>query len=86
MKRFGFFRRKTSGKVATERLRQLLLNDRMNLSTELTERIHKDLVRCISKYLEIDETGTSVQFETKTDTQQVYIKVLIPVKSMKQRR
>lgn len=86
MKRFGFFRRKTSGKVARERLRQLLLNDRMNLSAELAEKIHKDLLRTISKYLEIEEKGSSVQFENKADTGQTFIKVVIPVKSMKQRR
>ncbi len=86
MKRFGFFRQKTSGKVARERLRQLLLNDRMNISADLAEKIHKDLMRCISKYLEIDEKGSNIQFDTKTDTQQAFIKVTIPVKSMKQRR
>lgn len=86
MKKFGFFRRKTSGKVARERLKQLLLKDRMNLSAELAERIHKDLIRCISKYLEIDEKETMVQFDNKTDTHQAFIKVVIPVKSMKQRR
>ena len=86
MKRLRFFRRKSSGNVARERLKQLLLNDRMNLSADLAEKIHKDLIRCISKYLEIEEKGASVQFERNKDTQEAFIKVVLPVKSMKQRR
>lgn len=86
MKKFKFFKRKTSGNIARERLKQLLLNDRMNLSTDLTERIHKDLTRCISRYLEIDEKMITVDFEKDSRTEQTFIKASIPVISLKQRR
>ena len=86
MKKFRFFKRKTSGNVARERLKQLLLNDRMSLSADLAEKIHKDLIRCISKYLEIDENKVSVRFDKDSETEEAYITAVIPVISMKQRR
>ena len=86
MRKFRFFKRKTSGNVARERLKQLLLNDRMSLSADLAEKIHKDLARCISKYLEIDENTISVKFEKNPETDEACIKAVIPVISMKQRR
>lgn len=86
MKKFRFFKRKTSGNVARERLKQLLLNDRMNLSADLAERIHKDLSRSISKYLEIDEKMISIKFDKNPDSDETFIRAVIPVISMKQRR
>lgn len=89
MKKFVFFKRKTSGSIARERLKILLLSDRMNFSSDITEKIQRDLVRCISKYLDIDEKGMHIQFEAPGKNQSAdnsCIKATIPVRSMKQRR
>lgn len=89
MKKRAFFKRKTSGNLARERLKMLLMTDRISLSTEVTERIEKDVIRCLSKYLDIDEQGADIQFE-KPDYQKgidvTYICARIPVRSMKRRR
>lgn len=86
MKRFQLFKRKNSGNVARERLKQLLFHDRMSLSVDLSEKIHKDLIRCVSKYVEIDEKAVSIKFEKNKDTQDFVIRAILPVKTMKQRR
>lgn len=86
MKIFNVFKRKTSGTVARERLKQLLLTDRMNLSTDVAERIHKDISKCLSKYLDIDEKKISVQFEKDQSSKETFIKINVPVISMKMRR
>lgn len=86
MKRFHFFKRKTSGKIARERLKQLLLHDRLSLSTDLSEKIQKDLSRTISRYLEINEHKISVEFEKNPDTKEVFIHAVIPVITARQRR
>lgn len=86
MKRFKFFKRKSSSTVARERLKQLLMNDRMNLSADLAEKIHRDIIKSISKYLEIEEQGVNIKFEKNNESQETFIKVIIPVKSMKQQR
>ena len=63
MKKLFFFQRKTSGNIARERLKLLLISDRMNFSTDLTERIQRDMIRCMSKYLDIDEKAVQIQYE-----------------------
>lgn len=86
MKKLRFFKRKTSGNVARERLKQLLLNDRMNVSADLAEKIHRDLIRSVSKYLEIDEKKVSVVFEKCEKSQEATITAVIPVVSMKKQK
>lgn len=54
MKKFRFFLKKKSGEVAKDRLKILLISDRINCSPEVVERIKMDLVKSISKYMSID--------------------------------
>ena len=89
MKKFIFFKRKTSGSIARERLKILLLSDRMNFTSDITEKIQRDLIRCISKYLDVDEKGMQISFEPPGKNQEAdssCIKATIPVRNMKQRR
>lgn len=90
MKRFSLFKRKTSGNVARERLKILLLADRMNFSADITERIQKDLIRSVSRYLDIDEKGIQIIYEAPQKNSKgadiSLIRAVIPVRSMKQRR
>ena len=55
MKKFRFFGKKSSGEIAKNRLKILLISDRINCSPETIDRIKQDLVRSISKYMSIDE-------------------------------
>ena len=49
-----FFRRKTSREVARDRLKILLISDRVDCSLEMMELIKTDIAKVISKYMKID--------------------------------
>ena len=56
-----FFRKKSSGDVAKDRLKLLLISDRANCSPEIMELIKNDIIKVISKYMEIDCDGLDIQ-------------------------
>ena len=60
MKKFRFFGKKSSGEIAKNRLKILLISDRINCSPETIDRIKQDLVRSISKYMSIDEENMEI--------------------------
>lgn len=63
---FKFFSLKHSSKnVAKERLQLILINDRAGISPELLEAIKEDILKVISKYVEIDCEEIEVKM-TKT--------------------
>lgn len=55
------FRRKSSRQIAKDRLKILLISDRVNCSTEMMEHIKNDIAKVISKYMKIDTTNMDVQ-------------------------
>ena len=55
----GFLRKKTSGSTAKDRLKLVLVSDRANCSPETMELIKNDIIKVISKYMEIDTEGQS---------------------------
>ena len=61
MKKFKFFRRKNSREVAKDRLKILLISDRVNCSTEMMEMIKNDIAKVISKYMKIDTQSMEIQ-------------------------
>lgn len=60
-----FFKRKSSCQVAKDRLKILLITDRVNCSPEMVELIKKDITKVISKYVKIDTENMEVQISTK---------------------
>lgn len=82
-----FFRKKSSGDVAKDRLKLLLISDRANCSPEVMELIKNDIIKVISKYMEIDCEGLDIQI-TQTESEGVngHVPALcanIPIKDMK---
>ena len=71
----------SSKDIAKERLRLVLVHDRVNVSPNLLEALKEDLIEVISKYMEIEETGFEVNLD-KSDNQ-VALSANIPVKRMK---
>jgi len=65
-----FFGRETgsSKKVAKERLRLVLVHDRVGVSPHLLEALKEDLIKVISEYLEIDASGLEVSLSRENDT------------------
>ena len=84
---FDFFSRNKSGNVAKDRLKLLLVSDRANCSPEIMEAIKNDIIKVISKYMEIDCEGLDIQItQTESDGQNGHVPALcanIPIKDMK---
>lgn len=60
-----FFRRKSSCQIAKDRLKILLISDRVNCSPEMMELIKTDIAKVISKYMKIDSDNMEIQINTK---------------------
>ncbi len=67
--------------VAKERLRLVLVHDRASASPELLHALKADLIKVISKYMEIDEVASEVSLD-KSESQ-VALVANIPVKKVK---
>ena len=63
-----FFRKKNSSEVAKDRLKLLLISDRTTCSTEVMELIKNDIIKVISKYMDIDCEGLDIQI-TQTESE-----------------
>ena len=62
-----FFRKKSSCEIAKDRLKILLISDRVNCSPEMMELIKTDITKVISKYMKIDAANMEIQI-SKTGT------------------
>ncbi len=60
-----FFRRKSSCQIAKDRLKILLISDRVNCSPEIMELIKADITKVISKYMKIDAENMDIQINAK---------------------
>lgn len=63
MKLFRFFAKKKSKSIAKERLKVLLISDRVDCSPEVMEMIRNDIIKVISKYMEINERETDIHIK-----------------------
>lgn len=61
----NLFRRKSSREIAKDRLKILLISDRVNCSAETLEMIKHDIVKVISKYMKIDADSMEIQISKK---------------------
>ena len=82
-----FFKKKTSGNVAKDRLKLVLVSDRANCSPEIMEQIKNDIIQVISKYIEIDTTGLDIKItQTESEGNNGSVPALfanIPIKDLK---
>ena len=84
MKIKNFFIRKKSRDIAKDRLKILLISDRVNCSPEMMEMIKTDIAKVISKYMKIDTESMEIQIsktgikghENKTPTLYANIPIL----------
>lgn len=65
---FDFFKKTNSGNVAKDRLKLLLISDRANCSPEIMEAIKNDILKVISKYMDVDTEGLDIQI-TQTEAE-----------------
>ncbi len=77
----GFFRRtdaeETAKDTACNRLRVVLMQDRTNLNPQLLERMRKELIELLSKYVEMDKEALELNFEQEGE--QMALMLSIPV-------
>ena len=62
---FRFFQRKSSCQGAKDRLKILLISDRVNCSPEVMDLIKTDIAKVISKYMKIDTENMDIQINAK---------------------
>lgn len=55
------FHKKSSGQLAKDRLKILLISDRINCSPEMMDMIKTDIAKVISKYMKIDAKSMEIQ-------------------------
>lgn len=70
-----------SKNIAKERLRLVLVHDRVNVSPQLLESMKADLIQVISYYMDIDEGGIDVSLNKEDNS--VALVASIPVLRMK---
>ncbi len=76
-----------SGSVAKDRLKLVLVHDRVNCSAQVLEMLKTDIIKVISNYMEIDLEELDIQItQTQSDDNNGTVPVLyanIPIKSMR---
>lgn len=82
-----FFKKKASGDMAKDRLKLLLVSDRANCSPETMELIKNDIIKVISKYMEVDAEALDIQItQTESESGHGVVPALfanIPIKDLK---
>ncbi|WP_027366187.1 cell division topological specificity factor MinE [Desulfotruncus alcoholivorax] len=69
--------------VAKERLRLVLVHDRVGVSPQLLQSLKTDLIQVINNYMEIDEEALEVSLDSSEN--QVALVANIPVRKMKRK-
>lgn len=81
---------KTSKSVAKERLKLVLVHDRVDCSPQLLDMIKDDILKVISNYAEIEENGLEIKMSKSRgeddDTPVSALVANIPLKNIKDRR
>lgn len=72
----------SSGSIAKDRLKYLILKDRVSCTSETLDMIKQDIVKTISNYLDIDKINTRLTLEQDTSKNKnvSYINIKIPIK------
>ena len=80
---------KTSKNVAKERLKLVLVHDRVDCSPQLLSMIKEDILKVIADYAEIEEDGLEIKMsKTRSDDGDRPVSALvanIPLKNLKDR-
>ena len=71
-----FLTKKNTGTIAKRRLQFVLIADRVGCTPEILEMIKDDMIKAISKYMEIDTSGLEIKITHMEDRE---IKEKLPV-------
>jgi cell division topological specificity factor len=84
MRLFNFFTRKRSAESAKERLQLVLTHDRTDLTPAALEALKDDLLKTISRHIEIEPDGVQIGLERDGRSQRLVAD--IPLRSVTHRR
>lgn len=72
----------SSGTIAKDRLKYLILKDRISCTTETLDMIKQDIIKVISNYIDIDKNNTNLTLEQdiKNKKNISYINIKIPIR------
>lgn len=65
MGKLWFFKKKKSGEIAKDRLKILLISDRIDCSPEVMELIKRDIAKILCKYIQIDTSTLELEFSRR---------------------
>ena len=68
MRDFRVFFKKNSGSISRERLKGVILADRLCCSPETTDRIKKDISQVLSKYIELDHMKVKIRLDISRES------------------
>ena len=81
---------KTSKSVAKERLKLVLVHDRVDCSPQLLDLIKDDILKVIANYAEIEENGLEIKMsKSRGEDDDMPVSALvanIPLRNLKERR
>ena len=64
---FEILAKRNSGEIAKKRLQFVLIADRVGCTAEILEMIKDDMIKAISKYMEIDTSGLEMKITQMED-------------------
>ena len=80
MKIFGK-EKKTSREIARDRLKVVLIHDRASMSPEIIDKLKDEIIRVVSKYVEINKGDMEISLANDDDS--VALVANIPVSRLK---
>ncbi len=76
--------RNSSKQIAKDRLRNVLVHDRADTSPDFMSNLRDDLMRVVSEYMEVGQSGADFQLQSVDD--HVALIANIPVKQVRRGR
>lgn len=73
--------KESSKDIAKTRLKFVLIHDRANVSPEVMESLKNDIIKVISKYMEIDRNAMNISLANEDNS--VALVANIPINNMK---
>mgnify|MGYP003098973771 CR=1 FL=1 len=68
----------SSGAIAKDRLKYLILKDRVSCTNETLDMIKQDIIKTVSNYIDIDKYNTKLTLDQ--DKNVSFINIKIPIK------
>lgn len=73
-----------SGEKAKDRLKLVLMHDRTDISPEVLDKLRRDIIGVINRYVEIDEQR--IELELENEDRAVMLVANIPVMTVRRER